>query len=74
MEVQQLNNLEVYQFAFRMLRIANRAIRKTQEENRRQGVANVYEVNGVLYSEINGQLTLKNPNDKSRTIGTRNQF
>jgi hypothetical protein len=61
MEVPQWNNLEVYPFAFRMLRIASRAIRKTQEENRQRGVANVYEVNGVLYSEINGQLTPKNP-------------
>ena len=63
MEVQQLTNLEVYQFAFRMLRIANRAVRKTQEENRQKGVANVYEVNGVLYSEINGELILKNLNE-----------
>ena len=42
---------ETYEQALDFERIGNRAVRKAQEESRRLGVPNVYEINGVIYYE-----------------------
>ena len=42
---------ETYERALNFERIGNRAVRKAQEESRRLGVPNVYEINGVIYYE-----------------------
>lgn len=55
-------NLETYKWAREILRIGNRAVKKAQEENRRKGIPNVYDINGHLYYELpNGELTTKDP-------------
>ena len=36
----------------KLTRIASRAVRKAQEENRRKGIANVYEINGKNVSQL----------------------
>jgi hypothetical protein len=45
-----------------LLAIANRAVRKAQDENRRQGVPNVYVVNGTLVWQLpDGTITTDDP-------------
>lgn len=44
-----IKNIETYQQAAEIHRIATRAVRKAQEESRRLGVPNVYSRNGQLY-------------------------
>ena len=40
----------------------NRAVKKAQEENRKKGIPNVYDINGHLYYELpNGELTKEDP-------------
>ena len=38
-------------WALEMVRIGNIAVRKAQEENRRLGIPNWYEINGMLVSD-----------------------
>ena len=46
----------------KLLAIANRAVREAQDENRRQGIPNVYEINGTLVWQMpDGSLTTVNP-------------
>lgn len=50
----------------KLLAIANRAVRKAQDENRRKGVPNVYVVNGTLVWQLpDGTITTDNPMRKS---------
>jgi hypothetical protein len=44
--------------------IGNRAVRETQEDNRRRGIPNVYSINSVLYWELpDGTLSQSDPYD-----------
>lgn len=46
----------------KLLAIANRAVRKAQEENRRNGVPNVYVVNGTIVWQLpDGSITTVDP-------------
>lgn len=55
-------NKEHYQFFLRVLKIANRAVKKAQDENRRLGLPNVYARNGkVVYELPDGTLSTINP-------------
>jgi hypothetical protein len=51
-------NPEIYKQTLEFLRIANRAAKRAQEENRKKGIPNVYSFNGHIYYELpNGELT-----------------
>ena len=55
-------NLEIYKWAHEILQIAKRGAKKAQEENRRKGIPNVYDINGHLYYELpNRELTKEDP-------------
>lgn len=55
-------SLETHRQARKLLRIANRAAKRAQEENRKKGIPNVYDINGHRYYELpNGELTTKDP-------------
>lgn len=55
-------NPEIYKQVLEFLRIGNRAVKIAQEENRKKGIPNVYDINGHLYYELpNGELTKKDP-------------
>ncbi|MCY4401328.1 MAG: hypothetical protein OXD54_02015 [Candidatus Poribacteria bacterium] len=55
-------SLETYKQGRELLRIGNRAVKKAQEENRKKGIPNVYDINGHLYYELpNGELTKEDP-------------
>jgi len=57
--------LETYEKVQELIRIASRAARAAQEENRRLGIPNVYSINGILYYELsNGELSLTDPYEK----------
>ena len=53
---------DIYKETLEFLRIANRAVKKAQEENRKKGIPNVYSYNGHIYYELpNGELTKEDP-------------
>ena len=55
-------SLETYKRARKLLQIANRAAKRSQEENRKKGIPNIYDFNGHLYYELpNGELTKEDP-------------
>ncbi len=55
-------SLETHRQARKLLRIANRAAKRAQEENRKKGIPNVYDINGHRYYELpNGELTKEDP-------------
>lgn len=57
--------LEVYEKVQELTRIGQRAVLDAQEENRRQGIPNVYSINGVLYWELpDGTLSRTDPYEK----------
>ena len=58
--------VEVYEKFQEFLRIANRAARAAQEENRRLGIPNTYSINGIIYYELpNGELSRTDPYPQS---------
>ena len=62
MEVDKIDDLELYQTAIEYQRIGNSAVKRVQEENKKRGIPNVYSRNGKIYYELpNGELTFKNP-------------
>ena len=66
-------SLETYKESVEFLRIANRAAKKAQEENRKKGIPNVYSFNGHIYYELpNGDLTERGPACQSGKRGVLN--
>ncbi len=60
-------SLETYKQACKFLQIGNRAAKRAQEENRKKGIPNVYDINGHRYYELpNGELTTEDPYPLSR--------
>lgn len=46
----------------RLLAIVNRAVYEAQQENRRLGIPNVYEINGtIIWQMPDGRITTTNP-------------
>ena len=59
-------SLKTYEWTREMLRIGNRAAKRAQEENRKKGIPNVYDINGHIYYELpNGELTKEDPYEDS---------
>jgi hypothetical protein len=53
---------DLYKFFLEMLRIGNRAVKKAQDKNRKNGIANVYAKNNKLVFELpSGKITTSNP-------------
>lgn len=53
---------ETYATVDEIVRVANRAVVRAQEESRRLGIPNVYSINGRLYYEtITGELSTVDP-------------
>ena len=47
--------------------IANNAVREAQKKSLRNGIANVYSKNGVIYFQLpDGTITMQNPFDLSK--------
>ena len=57
---------ETYESLIEITRIGNRAVRKAQEENRKNGLPSVYSKNKRLYYELpDGTITMKDPLSKT---------
>lgn len=55
-------SLATYKQARKFQQICNRAAKRAQEENRKKGIPNVYDINGHRYYELpNGELTTEDP-------------
>ena len=62
----QLSN-ETHATIDQIVRIANLAVAKAQEESRRMGVPNVYSINGRIYYETpTGELSASDPFEHGR--------
>ncbi len=49
--------------------IANNAVREAQKKSLKNGVANVYSKNGIIYFQLpDGTITMENPFEKSENI------
>lgn len=56
------DSVDIHKQTLELLRIGNRAVKRAQEENRKKGIPNVYNINGHLYYELpNGELTKEDP-------------
>ena len=56
------SNSNMNEWDTRLLSIFNRAVRKAQDENRRNGVPNVYVVNGTIVWQLpDGSITTVDP-------------
>ncbi len=54
--------LETYELSAEFERIGNEAVKEAQERNRKNGIPNVYCLNGKMIFELpNGEITTKNP-------------
>ena len=62
MHQDELDSIDIHKKTLEFLRIGNRAVKRAQEENRKKGIPNVYDINGHLYYELpNGELTKEDP-------------
>ncbi len=62
MSERRSKDIETYLRLGEIARIANRAVRKAQDESRRLRVPNVYSINGILYYEYpDGTLSTVDP-------------
>ncbi len=62
MHQDELDSVDIYKRTLEFLQIGNRAAKRAQEENRKKGIPNVYDINGHLYYELpNGELTKEDP-------------
>lgn len=67
---------EAYREMVKLTRIGNRAVRRAQEENRKQGIPNVYSIRGHIYYERpDGTLTQKDPYPETKecTVSDENE-
>lgn len=61
------DSVDIHKQTLELLRIGNRAAKRAQEENRKKGIPNVYDINGHRYYELpNGELTTKDPDSSSK--------
>lgn len=56
------NEKNIYEITADITKIGNRAVHKAQEENRRQGIPNVYAKKGQIYYQLpDGKITMEEP-------------
>ena len=74
MHQDELDSVDIYKQTLEFLRIGNRAAKRAQEENRKKGIPNVYDINGHLYYELpNGELTKEDPYPLSKETDSREE-
>ncbi len=57
---------KIFEYSSEITKIANRAVRKAQEESRKLGIPNVYSKQGQIYYELpDGTITTEKPDWKS---------
>jgi hypothetical protein len=64
LEVEKLNDKEIYRVGTEIQEIGNRAIKNVIKENRRMGIPLVFSRNGTIYYELpGGEITTESPFD-----------
>lgn len=67
MEVDKLDDIELYQEAFEIQQIGNEAIERVIKENKEKGIPIVFSKDGVIYYELpNGEITTVSPFEKQK--------
>jgi hypothetical protein len=62
MRVEKFDDIEIYQMAFEVQQIGNRAIAQVRNENKRRGLPLVFSRNGIIYYELpSGEITTQRP-------------
>lgn len=62
MKKEQLNDLATYQMASRFTNLFNKAIQEVREDNKKQGLPNVFSRNGQIFYEMpDGEITSESP-------------
>ena len=62
MKKEQLNDLATYQMASRFTNLFNKAIQEVREDNKKQGLPNVFSRNGQIFYELpDGEITSESP-------------
>ncbi len=62
MQVDKLDNIEIYQEAFEIQRIGNEAVEEALKENKEKGIPIVFSKNGIIYYELpSGEITTESP-------------
>ena len=70
----KLDSVDIHKRTLELLRIGNRAVKRAQEENRKKGIPNVYDINGHLYYELpNGELTKEDPYPLSKETDSKEE-
>lgn len=52
---------EMREMLIKLTKIFNQAARNAQEENRRLGIPNVYSINGIMFYEYKGTISMNPP-------------
>jgi len=67
MEVNKLDDIELYQEAFEIQQIGNEAIERVIKENKEKGIPIVFSKDGVIYYELpHGEITTESPFEKQK--------
>lgn len=62
MKKELLNDLATYQMASRFTNLFNKAIQEVRENNKKQGLPNVFSRSGQIFYELpNGEITTESP-------------
>lgn len=62
MEVNSIDDGDLYRFALEIEKIGNNALRMVREENKRRGIPLVYSVDNKIYYELSdGTVTTRSP-------------
>ena len=70
----ELDSVDIHKQTLELLRIGNRAVKRAQEENRKKGIPNVYDINGHRYYELpNGELTTEDPYQSSKETDSKEE-
>lgn len=62
MEVDKIDDLELYQEAFLFQKIGNEAINKALARNKERNIASVFSKDGIIYYKLpSGEITTESP-------------
>lgn len=62
MKVKKIDNLELYQEAFTIQKIGNKAVKEVLKENKEKNIPSVFSKDGIIYYRLpSGEVTQKSP-------------
>jgi hypothetical protein len=62
MKVKKIDDIELYQEAFNIQELGNKAVKRALQENKEKKIPSVFSKDGVIYYKLpSGEITSKNP-------------